>query len=78
MERPDTMDYHEAMKDPGWDKERKWADAIMSSNRRLGLWHLKLDELTKGEGSCFMIAVVQQMRRNDIFDHLGEDDKHLA
>ena len=52
VERPDTMYYDEAMKDPGWDKEREWADAIMASNRRLGLWHLKLDELTKGEGSC--------------------------
>ena len=78
MERPDTMDYQEAMKDPAWDNERKWADAIMESNRRLGLWFLKLDELTKGEGSCFVIAVVQQLRREDIFDHLGEDHKQLA
>ena len=78
MERPDTMDYQEAMKDPAWDNERKWADAIMESNRRLGLWFLKLDELTKGEGSCFVIAVVQQLRREEIFDHLGEDHKQLA
>ena len=48
MERPDTMDYQEALKDPAWDNERKWADAIMASNRRLGIDHFKLDKLTKG------------------------------
>ena len=48
VERADTLDYQEALKDPAWDKERKWADLIMASNRRLGLWYLKLDELTKG------------------------------
>ena len=46
MQRPDTMDYQEALRDPAWDNERKWADCIMASNRRLGLWYLKLDELT--------------------------------
>ena len=49
MQRPDTMDYQEALKDPVWDNEREWADAIMASNRRLGLWWLRLDNLTKGE-----------------------------
>ena len=37
MERPDTMDYQEAKKDPAWDNESRWADEIMTSNRRLGL-----------------------------------------
>ena len=77
-ERPDTLDYEEALRDPSWDKERKWADDIMASNKRLGLWYLKLDELTKGEGSCFVIAVVQQLRSNDIFHNLGEDLRQLA
>ena len=58
MERPSTMDYTEALKDPGWDNERRWADKIMASNRRLVLDYFKLDKLTKGEGSCFPIAVV--------------------
>ena len=78
MERPDTLDYQEALKDPAWDNERRWADEIMVSNRRLGLGLLKLDELTKGEGSCFMIAVVQQLRTKEIFDNLGEDLKQVA
>ena len=78
MERPDTMDYQEALKDPAWDNERKWADAIMASNRRLGIDHFKLDKLTKGEGSCFPISVVQQLNRKDVFEHLREDLKPLA
>ena len=78
MERPDTMDYNEALKDPAWDNERKWADAIMASNRRLGIYHFKLDNLTKGEGSCFPISVVQQLNREEIFQQLREDLRPLA
>ena len=78
MERPDTMDYKEALKDLGWDNERRWADKIMASNRRLVLDYFKLDKLTKGEGSCFPIAVVQQLNREDIFDHLREDLRNMA
>ena len=77
-ERPDTLDYEEALRDPAWNNERKWAEDIMASNRRLGLWWLKLDDLTKGEGSCFVIAIVQQLWREDIFHHLGEDLRMLA
>ena len=54
MERPDTMDYQEAMKDPAWDNERRWADDIMNSNRRLGLEGFKLDKLTKGEETALL------------------------
>ena len=60
-ERPDTMDYQEALKDPAWENEVRWADDIMTSNRRLGLGTFKLDKVTKGEGSCFPISVVQQL-----------------
>ena len=56
-ERPNTMDLKEALKDPAWENEIRWADEIMSSNRRLGL-SFKLDKLTKGEGSCSPISVV--------------------
>ena len=35
-ERPDTFDYEEALKDPAWENEIRWADDIMTSNRRLG------------------------------------------
>ena len=78
MERPDTMDYHEALKDPAWDNERRWADNIMASNRRLGIDYFKLDKLTKGEGSCFPISVVQQLNREDVHDNIREDLRPLA
>ena len=76
--RPDVLDYNEALKDPSWDNERKWADAIMASNRRLGIDCFKLDKLTKGEGSCFPIAVVQQLNREEIFENLREDLRPMA
>ena len=59
--KPNTMDYAESLKDPDWDTERKLADQIIDSVRRLGLTSFKLDKLTKGAGSCFMIAVLQQL-----------------
>ena len=76
--RPDTLDYNEAAKNPAWANERKWADKIMQSNKRLGIDIFKLDELTKGEGSCFMIAIMQQLNRNEVFDSSREEVKELA
>ena len=77
-ERPDTIDYEEALKDPAWENEIRWADDIMTSNRRLGLDHFKLDKLTKGEGSCFPLAVLQQLNREEVFVNLREDLRQLA
>ena len=77
-ERPDTMDYEEASKDPAWENEVRWADDIMTSIRRLGLKTFKLDKLTKGEGSCFPIAVLQQLNREEVFTNLREDLRNLA
>ena len=65
--RPNTMDYMEAAVDPAWQNEKNWADKIMESNKRLGLDFFKLDKLTKGEGSCFMIAIIQQLNRTEVF-----------
>ena len=76
--RQDTLDYNEAAKNPAWANERKWAEKIMESNKRLGIDIFKLDDLTKGEGSCFMIAVMQQLNRNEVFDSSREEVKELA
>ena len=67
--RPDTFDYSEAAKNPAWANEKKWADKILESNKRLGIDIFKVDELTKGEGSCFMIAVIQQLNREEVFEN---------
>ena len=77
-ERPDTMDYEEALSDPAWENEVRWADIIMTSNRRLGLGYFKLDRMTKGEGSCFPIAILQQLNREEVFGYLREDLRQLA
>ena len=76
--RPDTMDYTEAAKNPAWANERRLAEKIMESNKRLGIDIFKLDELTKGEGSCFMIAIMQQLNRPEVFDSSREEVKELA
>ena len=76
--RTTTIDYTEALKDPGWDNERRWADSIIASNRRLGLAHFKIVKLTIGNGSCFPIAVIQQLNREDVIDHLSEELRELA
>ena len=76
--RPDTLDYNEAAKDPRWVNEKILADKIMDSLRKLGLDIFKLDELTKGEGSCFMIAIIQQLNRREVFDNSREEVKELA
>ena len=50
----------------------------MTSNQRLGLDYFKLDRLTKGEGSCFPISVVQQLNREDVYENMREDLRPLA
>ena len=50
----------------------------MNSNKRLGL-DFKLDKLTKGEGSCFPISVVQQLNREEVYERITREDlRHLA
>ena len=44
------------------EMERRIAEEIMAVVRKLDL-PLKLDQLTKGEGNCFPIAIMQQCKR---------------
>ena len=53
------------LKNPSWDNERKWADEIMNSIRSNGLAYC-LDILARGQGSCFFVAVLQQMNRRKV------------
>jgi hypothetical protein len=43
---------------------------------RLGL-PFKLDQLTEGLGNCFPVAIIQQLRRPEIFSQLNLTDKML-
>ena len=72
-----TMEYSEAVSKDIWASERSAADAILKQCRQLKL-PVKLDKLTQGVGNCFMVAVLQQLRRNEIHSNLGDDLKQMA
>ena len=50
------------------------ANEIMQTVMALGL-PLKLDELTEGLGNCFPIAILQQLRRPEIYKQLEVSKK---
>ena len=61
-EHGETMDYKKAKNLSVWEIERQLADDIMESLRRNEIDdEFRLDQLTKGKGNCFMIAVMQQL-----------------
>ena len=60
-----------------WSGERFWADTIMANMRRVGL-SFKLDELTRGNGSCLLIAVLQQLKRMELYSKLTEQVKQMV
>ena len=60
-----------------WSGERGWGEAIMANMRRVGL-AFKLDKLTRGNGSCFMIAVLQQLNRPELYSQLSEALKPMV
>ena len=53
------------------------ASEIMKTVRALGL-PLKLDKLTEGQGNCFPIAIIQQLRRPEIYEQLKLKDRTLT
>ena len=50
---------------------------IMAKVNELGL-HLELDSKTPGDGACFFWAVLQQLRRMEIYPLLRPELKELA
>ena len=73
----DTLDFTESLNNPSWDSERKWASEIMDSIRSYGL-HYCLDKLTRGKGSCFFVAVLQQMNRRKVILEATDEGEDLA
>ena len=57
--------------------ERIIANEILATIHRLQL-PLKLDQLTDGKGNCFPIAIIQQLRRPEIFSQLRPKPKRLV
>ena len=60
-----------------WSGEREWGTAIMEKMRSVGL-HFKLDKLTRGNGSCLMIAVLQQLNQPELYSQLPEEVKPMV
>ena len=58
-------------------KDRIIANEIMQTVMPLGL-PLKLDKLTEGLGNCFPIAILQQLRRPEIYTQLEVSKKSLT
>ena len=71
----DVIDYKDS--DQSWEVERNLADQIMVHVRKYNL-EFKLDKLTRGHGNCFMIAVLQQLQQDHIYQALSEPVKALA
>ena len=57
--------------------ERKIAQEIINVVHKLQL-PLKLDELTRGEGDCFPLAVLQQCQRAEIFSYIRPSIKRFV
>ena len=73
-----TMDYNYALKHQIWKIERNLADRIMNYVAKMNL-NYKLDNLTRGQGNCFPLAVLQQLTTTfDIFDSLMPEMKTIA
>ena len=72
-----TMEYGEAIKKDIWEGERRAADAILKHCQLLKL-PIKLDSLTLGVGNCFMVAVLQQLRRPELHNNLGDELKQMS
>ena len=74
--KTETMDYKESYKYTSWAMERELADKILVNVKKKGI-SVKLDDLTQGKGSCFMVAVLQQMKREDVKDYLNDEQRAI-
>ena len=54
--KAEVMDYNESFHYSSWTITRELADKILENVKKKGV-KVKLDDLTQGKGSCFMIAI---------------------
>ena len=71
------MEYQEAVRNNIWGCERDLADKVMRYVKQNNL-KFKLDKLTRGQGNCYPVAVLQQLRRKEIFQAMAQDLKEAA
>ena len=63
--------------DPEFANERRWAEIIIQHIIKMKQ-PFRLDRLTKGNGSCLMIALMQQLRRKEIYERARPEVQELA
>ena len=69
--------YEVASRLPGWKGLIETAEMLTGKINEFGL-HLRVDDITPGKGNCFFIAVIQQLRRQDIYCNLPGQLKKMA
>ena len=67
-----TMNFQETFKHLEWTPFRNIAAEILNHVKKIGL-KLKLDDITYGDGACFIVAVMQQLLRPDVRIYLPDD-----
>ena len=72
-----TLSYSRSLTQAGWEIERNAADSIVKMMRHLRL-PVDLDDLTRGEGDCMIIALLQQLRRPQVYRILSQEIKSLV
>ena len=72
-----TLSYSSSLTQAGWEIERNAADSIVKMMRHLRL-PVDLDDLTRGEGDCMIIALLQQLRRPQVYRILSQEIKSLV
>ena len=73
----EVMDYQRSFNYDDWTNERRLADQIMVKVQELSL-PLKLDQLTRGRGDCFIISILQQCNRPEIRWRVAPNIQRLA
>ena len=71
------MNYEESKKFQDWETEKRIADEIKNQIKILNL-PLVLDDLTRGRGDCWPVAVLQQCRRPEILSSLPPHIQQFA
>ena len=68
------MSYKYAEKKSIWRTERKFCDEFRPTIEHLGLDY-KIDKMTKFGNDSFLIAIIQQLRRKDVYNLIGEENQ---
>ena len=71
------LPYEVASCQPGWEGVCSTALMLKGQVDKFGL-NLKLDDITPGKGNCFFIAVIQQLRRPEIYPTVSRSLQQMA